>query len=96
MPDFRTYFPVKGVRTDVVVTPLEDNCFAIELESTDVFDEEKDPKNQTVASKKAPNMIIQKTKTKGWVILQPGTFDLSFEETQALGSAIEGSSNQAI
>ena len=96
MPSFRTHFPVKDIRTDVVVTPVEENTFAIELESTDVFDEEKDPKNQTVASMNPPNLIVQKTKTKGWVILQPGTFDLTHKEVQALGMAIENQSTRAL
>ncbi len=96
MPSFRTHFPVKNVRTDVVVTPLEDHCFAIELESTDAFDEDKDPKKETVSSINPPDLIVQKTKTKGWVILQSGTFDLTDDEVQALGSAVENSSGQAL
>lgn len=96
MPSFRTHFPVKNVRTDVVVTPVEENTFAIELESTDPFDEEKDPKNETVSSMRPPNLIVQKTKTQGWVILQEGTFDLTNDEVQALGMAIENDYHRAI
>ncbi|KAA8483371.1 hypothetical protein BDE36_2704 [Arcticibacter tournemirensis] len=96
MPSFRTHFPVKNVRTDVIVTPVEDHTFTIELESTDAFDEDTDPKHETVSSRNAPNLIVQKTKTKGWVILQPGTFDLNNEEVQALGRAIENGSSKAL
>ena len=89
MPAFKTHFPVKGVRTDVTVTQVEDNLFAIELESTNAFDEDKDPKNETVVSQKEPNLIVQKTKTSGWVILDEGSFDLDHNDLQELGKAIE-------
>lgn len=96
MPSFRTYFSLKNARTDVVVTPLEDHCFGIELESTDVFDEDRDPKKQTISSMKPPLLIVQKTKTKGWVILQSGSMELTNQDLQALGRAIENSSKQAL
>jgi hypothetical protein len=89
MQAFKTHFPVKGVRTDVTVTPVDDNTFAIELESVDVFDEDRDPKKETVASMKEPNMIVQKTKTQGWLILNEGSFDLDQNDLDALGKAIE-------
>jgi hypothetical protein len=93
MPAFKTHFPIDGIRTDVTVTRLETNMFAIELESTNAFDEDKDPKNETVASQKPPNLIVQKTKTGGWVILDEGSFDLSNTDLQALGKAIENNSS---
>ena len=96
MPSIRTHFPVKNIRTDVVVHPVEEHTFAVELESTDAFDADKDPKNETVASIKPPNLIVQKTRTKGWVILQEGTFDLTHDEVQALGAAIENNYHQAL
>ena len=96
MPGFKTHFPVKGVRTDVQVTPVENNMFAIELESSNAFDEDTDPKNTTIASQKPPNLIVQKTKTGGWVILDQGTFDLNNEDLQALGKAIENDSSGLI
>jgi len=91
MPSFKTHFPIKGVRTDVTITPLEDNIFSIELESTDAFDEDKNPKSETVASKNAPNLLVQKSKT-GWAILDEGSFDLNSEDLKALGNAIENNS----
>lgn len=92
MQAFKTHFPVKGVRTDVTVTPVEDNMFAIELESADAFEEDKDPKHETVASMKEPNMIVQKTKSQDWVILETGSFNLSQKDLQELGKAIENNS----
>lgn len=89
MQAFKTHFPVKGVRTDVTVRPLEDNLFAIELESADAFEEDRDPKKETVASLKEANMIVQKTKTQDWIILDEGTFNLNQEDLQELGKAIE-------
>ena len=89
MTGFRTHFPIKGVRTDVVITPVENHMFAVELESTDAFDEETDPKNKTIASQNAPNLIVQKTKTGNWLILDEGSFNLNDEDLQALGKAIE-------
>jgi len=92
MPGFRTHFPIKGVRTDIRVTPVEDSMFAIEIESTDAFDSDRDPKNETVASEKPPALIVQKTKTNNWVILDEGDFDLNAEDLKALGMAIENDS----
>ncbi|WP_207426232.1 hypothetical protein [Pedobacter sp. SYSU D00535] len=89
MAGFRTHFLLKGVRTDVHVNQVEDSLFAIELESANAFDEEKDPKNTTIASQRPPNLIVQKTKTEGWVILDQGSFELNHEDLQALGRAIE-------
>lgn len=94
MPSFRTHFLVKNVRTDVVITPLEDNCYAIELESTDAFDEDRDPKKQTVSGMKQPDLIVQKTSAQRWVIIQPGSFDLSGDDLKALGKAIENASSR--
>ena len=92
MQAFKTHFPIKGVRTDVTVTPVEDNMFAIELESADAFEEDRDPKRETVSSMKAPNLIVQRTKTQGWLILDEGTFNLNDEDLQELGKAIENNS----
>ncbi|MGV3508002.1 MAG: hypothetical protein ACO1N7_01840 [Sphingobacteriaceae bacterium] len=92
MQAFKTHFPVKGVRTDITVTPVENNMFAVELESADAFEEDRDPKKETVSSMNPPNMIVQKTKTQGWVILDEGTFNLNDEDLQALGKAIEDDS----
>jgi hypothetical protein len=89
MQAFKTHFPVKGVRTDVTVTQVEDTMFAIELESADAFEEDKDPKRETVASMKEPSMIVQKTKNQGWLILNEGSFDLNENDLQELGKAIE-------
>lgn len=89
MPAFKTHFPVKGVRTDVTVTPIEENMFAIELESADAFEEDKDPKRETISSVKEPNLIVQKTKTQDWIILNQGSFDLSQNDLKELGKAIE-------
>lgn len=96
MPAFKTHFPLKGVRTDVTVTPVENNMFAIELESANAFDEDKDPKNETVVSQKPPNLIVQKTKNSNWVILDEGSFDLNQDDLQALGRAIENDSASLI
>ena len=96
MRAFKTHFPVKGVRTDVTVTPVEENTFAIELESADAFEEDRDPKHETVASMHEPNMIVQRTKTQGWIIMDAGTFDLNEEDLQALGKAIEDNSPNLI
>ncbi len=96
MPGFRSHFPLKGVRTDIQVTPVENNMFAIELESTNAFDEEKNPRSSTVASQRPPNLIVQKTKNGGWVILDQGTFDLNDADLQALGRAIEQDSSGLI
>lgn len=96
MQAFKTHFPVKGVRTDVTVTPVEDNMFAIELESADAFEEDRDPKRETIASMKEPNMIVQRTKTQGWIILDEGTFNLNQEDLQELGKAIENNSPNLI
>ena len=92
MQAFKTHFPVKGVRTDITVTPVENNMFAVELESADAFEEDRDPKKETVSSMNPPNMIVQTTKTHGWVILDEGTFNLNDEDLQALGKAIEDDS----
>lgn len=92
MQAFKTHFPIKGVRTDVTVTPVETNMFAIELESLDAFEEFTDPKKETFSSKKPPNMIVQKTKSQDWIILDEGSFNLSQEDLQELGKAIENNS----
>lgn len=96
MQAFKTHFPVKGVRTDVTVTPVEDNTFAIELESADAFEEDRDPKRETVASMKEPGTIVQKTKSQDWIILQEGSFKLNEEDLQGLGKAIEENSPNLI
>ena len=96
MQAFKTHFPIKGVRTDVTVIPVEGNTFAIELESADAFEEDKNPKHETVASMKEPNMIVQKTKTQDWIILDEGTFELNQEDLQELGKAIENNSPNLI
>jgi hypothetical protein len=92
MRAFRTHFPIKGVRTDVRITPVEENMFAVELESADAFEQDLDPKQETVASMKEPGMIVQRTKTQGWLILNEGSFDLNDEDLQELGKAIESNS----
>jgi len=92
MLGFKTHFPIKGARTDVIITPFEKHMFAIELESTDPFEADRNPKSETVASQKPPHLIVQKTSTKGWVILDQGSFDLNDEDLQALGRAIENDS----
>ena len=92
MQAFKTHFPIKGVRTDVTVTPVEANTFAIELESADAFEEDRDPKRETIASMNEPNMIVQKTKTQEWIILNEGNFNLNQDDLQELGKAIEENS----
>ena len=89
MPGFKTYFPVKGIRTDVTITSLEDNIYAIELESTDVFDEATTPGKQSIASNKAPKLMVQKTKNNWAILFDDIGFDLDQEDLKALGSAIE-------
>jgi len=89
MSAFKTHFPIKAVRTDVIATQVEQNTFAIELESTDAFEKDRDPKHETVSSMREPGLIIQKTKTQGWVILNEGNFDLDQNDLQELGKAIE-------
>jgi hypothetical protein len=96
MPSFRTHFPIRGLRHDVVVTPVEDNLFSVQLESTDAFDPDTRPGEETVASRKEPNLVVQKTKTGGWVILDEGTFDLDQDDLQALGRAIENDSGKLL
>ncbi|WP_207533267.1 hypothetical protein [Desertivirga arenae] len=93
MPGFKTHFPIKGVRTDVTITPLEDNIFSIALESTDAFDEDTNPRSETVASRNVPNLLVQKTKN-GWAIMDEGTFDLNSEDLKALGNAIENQNSR--
>ena len=92
MQAFKTHFPIKGIRTDVTVTPVEKNMFAIELESADAFEKDRDPKKETVSSMNPPNMIIQRTKSQDWIILDEGTFNLNQEDLQELGRAIENNS----
>ena len=92
MRAFKTHFPVKGVRTDVTATQVEENMFAIELESADAFEEDRDPKRETLASMKEPGMIVQKTKSQNWIILNEGSFNLDQEDLMELGKAIEGNS----
>lgn len=89
MPSFKTHFPIKGIRTDVTVTSLEEDMFAIELESADAFDDDKDPRRETISSVKVPNLIIQKTRTQDWIILNEGSFDLDHKDLKELGKAIE-------
>ncbi len=95
MPSFRTHFVVKGSRIDIKVTPVEDNCFVIEKETSDAFDESSDPKKETVASRKEPGMIVQKTKSNEWVILDQKAFELDQKDLKELGKAIENGSLQA-
>lgn len=89
MPSFKTHFPIKGIRTDVTVTSLDEDMFAVELESADAFDNDKDPRRETISSVKEPNLIIQKTRTQDWVILKEGSFDLDHQDLKELGKAIE-------
>lgn len=96
MPGFKTYFPVKGRRTDVTITPLEDNIFAVELESTDVFDDDTAPGKQSIASNKAPKLLIQRSRTNWAILLDELDLDLGNEDLKALGSAIEHHSNRKI
>jgi|GEM_PF-964069 len=92
MQSFKTHFPIRGIRTDVTVTPVDDNMFSIELESADAFAEETDPKKETFASRNPPNLIVQKTKSQDWIILNEGTFNLNQEDLKALGKVIENNS----
>ena len=96
MAAFKTYFPIKGVRTDVSIRAIEDRCFSIELETTDAFNEDTDPKNETLSSVNEPSLIVQKTITGGWVILNEGSFDLNHDDLQSLGRAIEKNFKQAL
>ncbi|HEY0053926.1 MAG TPA: hypothetical protein VGB63_01105 [Pedobacter sp.] len=96
MQAFKTHFPVKGVRTDVTVTPVEENMFAIELESADAFEEDRDPKHETLAGMKEPSMIVQKTKSQDWVILNEGSLNLDQEDLAELGRAIENNSSNLV
>ena len=88
MQGFKTYFPKNGHRTDITVTPLEHDCFGIELESTGM-EEDRDPTKETFAAMKAPDLVVQKTHTGDWVIIDQGTFELDAEDLKALGRAIE-------
>lgn len=89
MQAFKTHFKIKGVRTDVTVKPLEENMFGIELESADAFDEDTDPKKETLSGAKPPNLIVQKTKSQEWIIINEGSFNLNEEDITELGKAIE-------
>ncbi len=91
MRAFKTNFPIKVVPTFIQVTQLDDGSFAIELESTGM-EEDTDPTKETFASKKAPDLIVQHTKNGSWMILDEGSFNLTHEDLQALGRAIETNS----
>lgn len=85
---FKTYFPIKGIRTDVTVTPLDNDCFGVELETTGMS-EETDPAKETHAAMRSPDLVVQHTAKGQWMILDEGSFDLNDEDLQALGRAIE-------
>lgn len=88
MRSFKINFPRQGVPTFVTVTQLEDGSFAVKLESTGM-DEDTDPKKETVAAMKAPDLIVQHTKNGNWIILDQGNFELDDKDLQGLGRAIE-------
>ncbi|WP_423145966.1 hypothetical protein [Rubrolithibacter danxiaensis] len=95
MRSFKTNFPIDGVPTFVTVIQMEDGSFSVELESTGM-DEDKDPKKETVAAMRTPDLLVQHTKNGTWIILDQGTFDLNNEDLQALGRAIENNSPNLI
>ena len=88
MNGFKTHFLQNGRRTDISVSPLDNNCFGIRLESTGM-DEGLDPTKETHAAMHAPDLIVQHTKNGQWMIMDQGTFELNDEDLQALGRAIE-------
>ena len=96
MRAFKTHFPVKGVRTDVTVTQVEESMFTIELESADPFEEDRDPKHESLSGRKEPGMIVQKTKSQDWIILNEGSLNLDQEDLVKLGKAIESDSPNLI
>lgn len=96
MRTIRTHFLYKNIRTDIVVTLVEDKTFAVDLESTDVFDDNLNLKQSETTSATAPGMIIQKTRSNEWLVLQPGDWDLNHKEVQTLGRAIESSFNHPL
>ncbi len=91
MRTIRTHFLRDNIRQDVLVTLVEEKTFAVNLESTDIFDDTLMPNAPITAGVKSPDLIIQKTKTNEWIALQDEEWKLSQEETQALGHAIENS-----
>jgi hypothetical protein len=91
MRAFKTNFPIKGVPTFVTVTQLEDGTFSVELEGTGM-DEDKDPRKETIAARRIPDLLVQHTRNGTWLILDQGTFDLNDEDLQALGRSIENNS----
>ena len=89
MRSFKINFPVKGVPTFVTVTKLDDGTFSVELESTGM-DEDKDPRKETIAARRIPDLLVQHTKNGTWIIISgQGDFDLNTEDLQSLGRAIE-------
>lgn len=89
MRSFKINFPVKGIPTFVTVTKLDGGTFSVELESTGM-DEDKDPRKETVAARRKPDMLVQHTKNGTWIMISgEGEFDLNTEDLQALGRAIE-------
>ncbi|MDF3077410.1 MAG: hypothetical protein K0S09_1299 [Sphingobacteriaceae bacterium] len=88
MNGFKTHFLQNGHRTDVSITPLDNDCFGVELERTGM-DEERDPTNETHAAMRSPDMVVQHTKNGHWLILDQGTFELNDGDLQNLGRAIE-------
>lgn len=66
------------------ITALEERVFAIHAEPL-----ETSPAESNAQVPQAPDLLLQRTKTGNWTVLEEGSFTLNAQELKRLGRSIE-------